>query len=39
MDPNDPINQENAALDRGEADAIGLSRMPMARNRRVTAAP
>jgi len=36
--PIDPINLGKAFC-QGEAGAVGLSRMPMARNRRVTIAP
>ena len=35
----DPINLSAKAFCHGEAGAIGLSRMPMARIRRVTVAP
>ena len=35
----DPINRSATPFCQGEADAVGLSRMPMARNRRVTMAP
>ena len=33
----DPINRSAKAFYQGEAGAIGLSRMPLARDRRVTA--
>src|SRR6202040_443129 len=35
----DPISRSAKPLCQGEAGAVGLSRMPMARNRRVTRAP
>src|ERR1039458_7191679 len=35
----DPINRSAKPFCQGEAGAIGLSRMPMARSRRVTTAP
>src|SRR5258708_38085779 len=36
---SDPINRSAKPFCQGEAGAIGLSRMPMARNRRVTTVP
>jgi len=35
----DPINRSAKPFCQGEAGAVGLSRMPMARNRRLTTAP
>jgi hypothetical protein len=35
----DPISRSAKLFCQGEADAVGLSRMPMERNRRVTTLP
>jgi hypothetical protein len=35
----DPISRSAKPFCQGEAGAVGLSRMPMARNRRVTTVP